>query len=229
MPNKTVYVKDSDLPLWALAQVYFGESISSAFARFLREKVPTIDAFVHVVQSGPPTPGEEQTYLVMFAPAGTTDASPMKPHCVRGERQLSRFLREIGFTEEANGKVVSDLKEQPSVSVRMSLARSVATTNLYSLHFRPIPVDAGKQSWQKVEAVGWPISPGGKRWSATFHHIERLLDVLSNQLGSPQAQLTAIRTALLAGQEVELGGISGAQFVLAEDHLIKMGLMPLDD
>lgn len=37
MPNKTIYVKDSDTPLWdAKAK----ESISAEFARFLREEQP---------------------------------------------------------------------------------------------------------------------------------------------------------------------------------------------
>jgi hypothetical protein len=39
MPNKTIYVKDTDLPLLDQAQEQFGESVSSMFAEFLRERV----------------------------------------------------------------------------------------------------------------------------------------------------------------------------------------------
>lgn len=41
MPNKTIYVKDADLPLFEQAQESFGESISSLFAEFLRDRVST--------------------------------------------------------------------------------------------------------------------------------------------------------------------------------------------
>ena len=39
MPNKTIYVKDTDLPLLEQAQEQLGDSISSMFAEFLRERV----------------------------------------------------------------------------------------------------------------------------------------------------------------------------------------------
>jgi hypothetical protein len=39
MPNKTLYVKDADLPLFEQAQEQLGDSISSMFAEFLRERV----------------------------------------------------------------------------------------------------------------------------------------------------------------------------------------------
>src|SRR5437763_14298694 len=39
MPNKTIYVKDADLPLLEQAQEQLGESVSSMFAEFLRERV----------------------------------------------------------------------------------------------------------------------------------------------------------------------------------------------
>ena len=41
MPNKTVYIKDSDLPLWDRAQKELGESISSAFVDYLKERLET--------------------------------------------------------------------------------------------------------------------------------------------------------------------------------------------
>ncbi len=39
MPNRTIYVKDTDLPLLEQAQEQLGESVSSMFAEFLRERV----------------------------------------------------------------------------------------------------------------------------------------------------------------------------------------------
>lgn len=39
MPNKTIYVKDSDLPLWDRAQRELGESISSVFVEYLKERL----------------------------------------------------------------------------------------------------------------------------------------------------------------------------------------------
>jgi hypothetical protein len=39
MPNKTIYVKDTDLPLLQQAQAQLGDSVSSMFAEFLRERV----------------------------------------------------------------------------------------------------------------------------------------------------------------------------------------------
>jgi hypothetical protein len=39
MPNKTIYVKDSELPLFEQAQELLGESVSSMFAEFLKERV----------------------------------------------------------------------------------------------------------------------------------------------------------------------------------------------
>src|SRR5579884_4049633 len=38
MPNKTIYVRDTDLPLLEQAQEQLGESVSSMFAEFLRDR-----------------------------------------------------------------------------------------------------------------------------------------------------------------------------------------------
>src|SRR5688572_7633854 len=42
MPNKTLYVKDADVPLFELAQEQLGESVSSIFAEFLRDRVANL-------------------------------------------------------------------------------------------------------------------------------------------------------------------------------------------
>jgi len=47
MPNKTIYVKDTDLPLLEQAQQQLGESVSSIFAEFLRERVAKLSPEEH--------------------------------------------------------------------------------------------------------------------------------------------------------------------------------------
>lgn len=42
MPNKTLYIKDADLPLFEQAQEQLGDSVSSMFAEFLRERVASL-------------------------------------------------------------------------------------------------------------------------------------------------------------------------------------------
>ena len=42
MPNKTLYVKDADLLLFEQAQEQLGDSVSSIFAEFLRERVANL-------------------------------------------------------------------------------------------------------------------------------------------------------------------------------------------
>ena len=39
LPNKTIYVKDTDLPIWEKAQKELGESISSAFIDYLKGRL----------------------------------------------------------------------------------------------------------------------------------------------------------------------------------------------
>ena len=42
MPNKTIYVKDTDVPLFEQVQEQLGDSVSSMFAEFLRERVANL-------------------------------------------------------------------------------------------------------------------------------------------------------------------------------------------
>lgn len=39
MPNKTIYIKDSDLPTWDRAQKELGESVSSVLVDYLKERL----------------------------------------------------------------------------------------------------------------------------------------------------------------------------------------------
>ena len=42
VPNKTLYVKDADVPLFEQAQEQLGDSVSSMFAEFLRDRVANL-------------------------------------------------------------------------------------------------------------------------------------------------------------------------------------------
>lgn len=112
MPNKTLYVRESDLALWELAQAQLGESISALFAEFLREKVKTMNAFVHVLRSAP----NSQDLVVTFAPTGPDGSGgSLTPHYVR-ESQLIAFLEGNGVTESVASKIASELQGALSVS-----------------------------------------------------------------------------------------------------------------
>jgi hypothetical protein len=41
LPNKTIYIKDADLPTWDRAQRELGESVSSAFVDYLEQRLET--------------------------------------------------------------------------------------------------------------------------------------------------------------------------------------------
>jgi len=112
MPNKTLYVRESDLALWDLAQAQLGQSMSALFAEFLRERVQTMNVFVHVIRSAP----NSQDFTVMFAPTGPTGSGgPMSPHYVQGQ-DLVAFLEGHGVAHSVATKIASDLQTAQSVS-----------------------------------------------------------------------------------------------------------------
>jgi hypothetical protein len=112
MANKTVYVRESDLLLWDWAQIQLGESISTLFAEFLRERVKTMNAFVRVLRSAP----NSQNLVVTFAPTGPDGSGgSLAPHYVH-ESQLVAFLEGNGVTDSDAIKIASELQGVPSVS-----------------------------------------------------------------------------------------------------------------
>jgi len=50
MANKTIYVKDADLPLFEQAQELLGESVSAMFAEFLKERVGKVTPEVRMAE-----------------------------------------------------------------------------------------------------------------------------------------------------------------------------------
>ena|ERR1019366_3669567 len=156
MPNKTIYVRESDLPLWDLAQALLGQSISALFAQFLRERVKMMDTFVHVVRSAPNT----QDFTVMFAPAEPPGSGgPLRPHYLHGAEQLASFLQTCGVDNDVASDIASDLQRQPSVSVRTAL-RSSLVRPMYTLSFTPTCVreDSGALRLLRVDVVGQPAA-----------------------------------------------------------------------
>jgi hypothetical protein len=64
MPNKTLYIKDSDLPLFEQAQHELGESISSLFADFLKQRVASLSPAEHRIADLIHRIGEERESAV---------------------------------------------------------------------------------------------------------------------------------------------------------------------
>ena len=124
MPNKTLYVRESDLALWDLAQAQLGQSMSALFAEFLRERVQTMNVFVHVLRSA----SSSQDLTVMFAPVGPTGSGgPGSPHYVQ-EQQLVAFLEGRGVTHSVATKIASDLRTAPSVSELTVIRQNAANS-----------------------------------------------------------------------------------------------------
>jgi iron uptake system EfeUOB component EfeO/EfeM len=84
MPNKTIYVKDADLPLFEQAHELLGESVSSMFADFLKERI------------GKVSPEERMTEL--------SKQISRKRSELRKERALPQFLDGVYAEAESFAK-----------------------------------------------------------------------------------------------------------------------------
>ena len=84
MPNKTIYVKEADLPLFEQAQELLGESVSSMFAEFLKERV------------GKVTPEERMAELM--------NQICRKRDALKKERGLPQFIDGVYAEAEAYAK-----------------------------------------------------------------------------------------------------------------------------
>lgn len=127
MPKKTLYVRESDLPIWDRAEKLFGEkSMSTVVTEALREKLGRpIDGFLNVLYANPTVggPGGLQrirSFAVMFAPLDKVGA--MKPHYCQGSEALKDFLRDLGLTAFAVAQMFEELQRQYSSSVRIALS-----------------------------------------------------------------------------------------------------------
>jgi hypothetical protein len=112
MANKTLYVRDSDLALWELAQDQLGENISAQFAQFLRARVKAMSVFVQVLRSAP----NSQDLAVMFNPVGPTGSGgPGSPSYIH-EHQLVPFLEQKGVMASTASKIALALRGTQNVS-----------------------------------------------------------------------------------------------------------------
>jgi hypothetical protein len=219
MPNKTLYIRERDLALWDLAQAQLGQSLSALFAEFLRERVPVMDVFVHVVRSAP----NSQDFTVMFAPTGPSGSGgPMNPHYIQGQ-QLTAFLESRGVSRNVAAGIASDLQTTSSVSVR-----TVLLQRQYTLSFAPTLIsESGAPRLLIVNVIGQEVSGGGSRWVRSYHGLDQLINDLEYVLGLPAQQLASIRQLLLSGSTCFLGGReSGATYVVVgEEQLMQLGLV----
>ncbi len=126
MANKTLYVRESDLPLWDLAQAKLGQNMSALFAEFLREKVQTMNAYVHVLRSFP----NSLDLVVMFAPVGPR-VGRGSPHYVR-EQQLVAFLETNGVAQYVATKIAAALKNAQSVQ-ELTVLGSLCTAHDFAV------------------------------------------------------------------------------------------------
>ena len=223
MPNKTIYVRESDLPLWDLVQAELGTSVSALFAEFLRERAKEMDAVVHVVRSAP----NSEDFTVMFAPTKPNEGgSALIPHYVQGAEQVASFLTECGVVGEVAAEITSSLDRRPSVSVRTALSGPVVRPR-YTLWFNPTCIgDSGARRLLKVDVVGQPAFGGRNRWVAGFHDLDQLINALENVLGLGAPQLAGLRRSLLLGQYCQLGGrVASATRVVSEGQLLQLGLV----
>lgn len=92
MPNKTLYIKEADLPLFEQAQQQLGDSVSAMFADFLRERLSNM------------TPEEGRIIELLDQASGQREA-------VGRERNLPRFLESAyGEAESFAGKALKSLR-----------------------------------------------------------------------------------------------------------------------
>ncbi|MEA3160239.1 MAG: hypothetical protein QOD95_1787 [Gammaproteobacteria bacterium] len=110
MPNKTIYVKDSDLPLLEQAQEQLGDSVSSMFAEFLRERVSKL------------TPQENRIIELINQITATREA-------LKKERDLPEFIE--SEYAEAQAYAEKALKSFRAGEIRKTKALFWAANTFY--------------------------------------------------------------------------------------------------
>jgi hypothetical protein len=124
LANKTIYVREIDLPLWEQARARLGErGISSMFATFLRETLAAREGFLHVLSADGKNDPQKGQFAVMFAPFDSEGA--MKPHYCEGLTALSRFLEKLGLQHSSIEDILAKVKRERAASERMSFVQSV--------------------------------------------------------------------------------------------------------
>lgn len=181
-----------------------------------------MDTLVHVLHSNPLGSDHGDRFAVMFAPVSRAGQDAvMRPHYLSGRKQLVDFLTQVGFSDEAAGRIEVDLRTQSSVSVRAKLPHS----RDYRLFFKPVMIqDGGKERLAKVEVRAVPIL-GDHQWQADFRVIDDLIIGLENAFSLPKPQLLAFRKNLLSGQPATLGGLGGCELHFNQEQLLQLGML----
>ena len=97
MPNKTIYLRDADVPLFEQAQEEFGDSVSSLFSEFLRDRVAKL------------TPDERRILALMNQITRKRDAA-------KKDRGVPRFVD--GEYAEAEAYAAKALKSLRAGDIR---------------------------------------------------------------------------------------------------------------
>jgi len=124
--NKTIYIRDDDLPVWNAAQAALekrGESISAVFMECLKKRMEELemrDGFLHVVKSEPGAGERLGPVVAMFGPSDIAGGA-MTPHYCRNWAEMREFLLQLGITEQAATDIMKDVRAKHSASVRVAL------------------------------------------------------------------------------------------------------------
>jgi len=136
MPNKTIYVKDVDLPLFEQAQEQLGESVSSVFAEFLRDRVAKL------------TPEEGRIIELI-------NQITRKREAVRKEHDLPEFI------DSEFGEAVANAEESLR-SVRAGDVRSAKTSYYVANAYLEWAEHDLKQARALCEKIAAMLGPEGK-------------------------------------------------------------------
>lgn len=112
MPNKTLYIKEADLPLFEQVQEQFGDSVSSMFSEFLRERI------------GGLSPGEDRILGLMNEVSARREA-------LKTARQVPAFM--AGIYAESETHAQSALKKFRARRIRDSKISLMAAISYQEL------------------------------------------------------------------------------------------------
>ena len=120
MPAKTLYVKESDLPLFEQVQEQFGDSISSMFSEFLRERMGSLQ------------PGEDRIRSVVNQINAKRDA-------LRTDDEMPAFVDGIYVHAEALAQnALKKLKSRKIRDSKISLMAAISYQDLAERNVKQI-------------------------------------------------------------------------------------------
>jgi hypothetical protein len=142
MPQKTLYVRDADLPIWEAAEKQLGaKSMSTLVIEALQEKLDRKDGFLNIIRSSPGIPLTNSQFAVMFA-AVDGPGGAMKPRYCASLDGLKALLKLLGITDRAIAGIVDDLGKKYSADVRVTLTNdklALIAQDIYVVRIRNGP------------------------------------------------------------------------------------------